>query len=33
MGYIMADLEQKWDTQLEEIELLQAELEETKSHS
>lgn len=33
MGYIMADLEQKWDTQLEEIELLQSELEELKIHS
>ena len=32
-GYIIHDLELKFDTQLEEIELLQNELEEQKSHN
>ena len=33
LGYIIQDLELKFDTQLEEIELLQNELEEQKTHS
>ena len=33
LGYIINDLELKFDTQLEEIELLQNELEEQKLHS